>query len=388
MKMAIIPGTFFPDPGGAQVQAHNLANKLCETGNSTDIILLNKTDIIKKKYKIIYLNKILINTLFIFHYYLKTDLTFLLQPYLKRLIIKNKYKIWHFIFTNYKSLLIINILKKLDQKIIITFQGADIQIDKKIQYGNRLDTKYEVLLKKTLKNVDLFTAISKNIVKDIRKLNINSNKIIEIPNGTLVSKVLNIKKIFNKQNNKILKIITVARYANKKKGFDLVKKIIKGLVAKKIIFKWTIIGKNTSILLKDNYNYKNKDSLNIIENISSKNEMYFPNSKIFKCYLESDIYLNLSRIESFGITFIEALSCNLPIITFDRKGANEIVRDKYNGFKIKNNDYKKFINYLIFFKNNKKYLKKNPFLSSKKYDLDNLVKKYIKIYSNLIDSGK
>ena len=304
------------------------------------------------------------------------------------MIIKNKYKIWHFIFTNYKSLLIINILKKLDQKIIITFQGADIQIDKKIQYGNRLDAKYEVLLKKTLKNVDLFTAISKNIVKDLKKLNINSNKIIEIPNGTLVSKVLNIKKIFNKQNNKILKIITVARYANKKKGFDLVKKIIKGLVAKKIIFKWTIIGKNTSLLLKDNYNYKNKNSLNIIENISSKNEMYFPNSKIFKYYLESDIYLNLSRIESFGITFIEALSCNLPIITFDRKGANEIVRDKYNGFKIKNNDYKKFINYLIFFKNNKKYLKKNPFLSSKKYDLDNLVKVYMKIYSNLVDSGK
>ena len=51
MKMAIIPGTFFPDPGGAQVQAHNLANKLCETGNSTDIILLNKTDIIKKNIK-------------------------------------------------------------------------------------------------------------------------------------------------------------------------------------------------------------------------------------------------------------------------------------------------------------------------------------------------
>ena len=84
-----------------------------------------------------------------------------------------------------------------------------------------MDAKYEVLLKKTLKNVDLFTAISKNIVKDLKKLNINSNKIIEIPNGTLVSKVVNIKKIFNKQNNKILKIITVARYANKKKGFDL-----------------------------------------------------------------------------------------------------------------------------------------------------------------------
>ena len=30
MKIAIVPGAFFPNPGGAQVQAHNLANKICE----------------------------------------------------------------------------------------------------------------------------------------------------------------------------------------------------------------------------------------------------------------------------------------------------------------------------------------------------------------------
>ena len=76
MKIAIIPGAFFPDPGGAQVQAHNLANKLCESHCSTDVILLNKTNIIKKKYNIIYLNKLLIDIVFIFHYYLKIDLTF------------------------------------------------------------------------------------------------------------------------------------------------------------------------------------------------------------------------------------------------------------------------------------------------------------------------
>lgn len=30
MRIAIVPGAFFPDPGGAQVQAHNLSNFLCE----------------------------------------------------------------------------------------------------------------------------------------------------------------------------------------------------------------------------------------------------------------------------------------------------------------------------------------------------------------------
>ena len=204
MKIAIIPGAFFPDPGGAQVQAHNLANELCVSNYQTDMILLNKSNIIKKKYNIIYLNKILINIIFIFHYYLRIDLTFFLQIYFRKLIFQNKYKIWHFVFTNYKSLLIINVLKKLNQKIIVTFQGADIQLNKSIKYGNRLDIKYDKLLKKSLGNIDLFTAISKNIFKDLKSFNINSNKIIEIPNGTLISKVFGLSMSFNHPNGKTI----------------------------------------------------------------------------------------------------------------------------------------------------------------------------------------
>ena len=34
MKIAYLPGAFFPDPGGAQVQVHNLANIMHENGNN------------------------------------------------------------------------------------------------------------------------------------------------------------------------------------------------------------------------------------------------------------------------------------------------------------------------------------------------------------------
>ena len=38
MKIAIIPGVFFPQPGGAQVQTHNLANKLVQMGHDVDVL--------------------------------------------------------------------------------------------------------------------------------------------------------------------------------------------------------------------------------------------------------------------------------------------------------------------------------------------------------------
>ena len=383
MKIAIVPGAFFPNPGGAQVQAHNLANKICEKKHNAEMVLLDKTTIKKKKYKITFFNKIIINIIFLFHYYLNIDLTFLLKIYLKKFIKRNKYHIWHFIFLNYKSLLIINTLKKLNQKIIVTFQGADIQINKEINYGNRLDSKYEKLLQINKKNIDYFTAISKNIYNDLLNLKISKNKIIEIPNGTILSKAKQIKKKIKKNETQKLKIITVARYASKKKGFDLVEKILKILFEKKIHFEWTIIGKNTSKILNKINDKKYISSLKIIEDLTNENELYYPNSKILKHYSKSDIYLNLSRIESFGITFIESLSCNLPIITFDRKGANEIVKNLNNGFVIKNRDFSSFIKYLNRFYKDKNFFKNRPYLSSRKYDLDQLIYSYIKTYNKL-----
>jgi glycosyltransferase involved in cell wall biosynthesis len=382
MKIAIIPGAFFPDPGGAQVQAHNLSNIFNKKKIQSDILLLNKTNIKKKNYKIKYLNKFIINLVFIFDYYLNINLSFLLKIYLSQMIKKEKYQVWHFIFTNYKSLILINALNELSQKIVVTFQGADIQINNKIHYGNRLDKKYDKLFKKTLESIDKFTAISNNIKHDLIKLKIKKNKIVEIPNGIPLEKFLRIK--IKKKPSKRLKIITVARYAIKKKGYDLVPKVVFHLNRLNVNFEWVIIGRDTHLLYENKCVYKNREKFKILNNLSSKEELYFPNSKIIKEYLKSDVYVNLSRIESFGITFVEALGANIPVITFDSKGANEIVKNNLNGFITRKKKVFLLCKKIAYFEKNKKKFKSNPLSSSKIYDLEFLYGKYLEIYRNLV----
>ena len=292
---------------------------------------------------------------------------------------KKSYKVWHFIFLNYKSLLIINILKKLDQKIIVTFQGADIQIKKDIQYGNRLDKKYDFLLKKNINNINKFTSISKNIRDDLLKLKVKKQRIMMIPNGIYLNKFLNNKKKL-KKNDKSIKLITVARYAIKKKGYDLVPKLTKLFKKNKINFKWTIIGKDTSRLYDDKIVFENKRNFKILENISSNQELYFPNVKIINEYKNSDFYINLSRIESFGITFIEAIASNIPIITFDSKGANEIVKNNLNGIVIKDMKIETMFKKIVQFKKNKKNFRKKILISAKSYDLEKHYELYRSLY--------
>ena len=64
MKIALIPGVFFPQPGGAQVQTHNLANKLIQMGHTVDIILLNKTNIKNNLYNVFTINKFILSLFF------------------------------------------------------------------------------------------------------------------------------------------------------------------------------------------------------------------------------------------------------------------------------------------------------------------------------------
>ena len=384
MNIAFIPGVFFPQPGGAQVQVNNFANKLIENGLKVDCLIYRKANIKNTNYNIIKINYFLTSIVYFFFYHLGINLNFIIIFFLRKKIKKKKYDIWHFCFLNLKSLILINCLKKLDQKVIVTFQGIDVQILTKINYGYRLNKKYNDLLISTIKYIDAFTAISKNIEKDLIKLGVKKNRIFLIPNSVYLKKFK--KKQIKKKKSYYIKFITVGRFAEKKKGFDLIKKIVPILNKKKIKFKWKIIGKGTNKVLKYKELKKNIDDFEIIEDIQNINELYFPNEELIKHYKSSDIYLNLSRIESFGITFIEALASNLPILSFNTKGIDELIVNNKNGFLINSFNYKKYVNVIDkISKNQISITKLETMKTVKNFDLDKNTKELIELYKKVLN---
>ena len=375
MKIAIVVGTFFPEAGGAQVQAHNICNKLVENKIETECYIFNKTNIKNNKYKILLLSKFLTSVVFFFKFYLNLNLNFLLIKYLKKIIKKNNYDFWHFIFLNHKCLILIDCLKQLDQKILVTFQGADIQIDKKINYGFRLDKKYDENLKKILKNIDHFFYVSNTVKRDLISLNIPENKMSYFPNSVEVDKFKNYNR--EKKNPKKLNLITVARYSPKKKGYDILVNIGQKLLDNKIDFEWKIIGKDTHNLQKYDIIKKNLNYFKIYDHVENTDETYYPNSTLIKFYINSDLYINLSRIESFGITFIESLASMVPILSFDTKGANEIIKQNENGFLVNNDeDLLAKIQEIAENKMILENMKSNLLDSIKKFDLNLVTEKY------------
>ncbi len=90
--------------------------------------------------------------------------------------------------------------------------------------------------------------------------------------------------------------------------------------------------------LKDYYSKKIKQlNINIV--------IHQPETTILQRYCESSMLLLTSFYEPFGLVLPEAMSCGLPVVSFDCPyGPADIITDGVDGFLIKNRDIQEFAN--------------------------------------------
>ena len=65
---------------------------------------------------------------------------------------------------------------------------------------------------------------------------------------------------------------------------------------------------------------------------------WVPNSKVPMYLNKMDIYVAMSRSESFGVAILEASACQLPVVVSNVGGLPEVVQDKVTGYIVENED--------------------------------------------------
>lgn len=110
-------------------------------------------------------------------------------------------------------------------------------------------------------------------------------------------------------------------------------------------------------------------------------------SDVFARYIESDFYVMSSRYESFGLVLIEAMSCGLPVISFDCKyGPGAVVKNGETGILVPQNDTEKLVDAIISMIENEEMrhmMGANARLESKRYLPENIMPLWHDFYKSL-----
>lgn len=109
---------------------------------------------------------------------------------------------------------------------------------------------------------------------------------------------------------------------------------------------------------------------------------------IMKEYLSSSAYVMSSRYEGFPMVLLEAISCGLPIVSFDcESGPNEIIKDGENGFLVAQGDIEQLAYKICEMIENDKLRVKMGFKSkefSKNYEFPSIMEQWKALFESLI----
>jgi len=109
---------------------------------------------------------------------------------------------------------------------------------------------------------------------------------------------------------------------------------------------------------------------------------------LIRLYLASDMYVMLSKFDTFGMVVLEAMSAGLPVIISSNVGAKDIVKEGENGFIISDTsdaDYIASKISLLLNENSRKSMPTVAYQTATENTWDMVATKYLEIYKDILD---
>ncbi len=389
LKIGILTSTFLPSIGGSQIGLHVIAKSLNVLGHKIIVFVPFKTFIKLKRKKWILDYTVLPLPPKIFGIYYRYSKIALLIIKLYFKLINLFFKI-DYCFANlaYPSGVMLSQLSEnnLFKKNLVLCPGEDIQVDEQISYGIRLDKNIDNKIRKYLKQINHFIALTQSVKDEYIKLGVNNKKIVKIPYGI---ESINLSGPFDKfklrkdlkLDDKVFIFLCVGRN-HPKKNFELLIYISEELnLYTKQKYKILIVGKDVKLLKKLIKNKSLEENFILVDEIDNEilPDLVFPSNKLSKYYGLSDCFIFPSNLETFGIVLVEAMMAGLPIITSDAPGCRDVVENENHGLIFQRNDYKTAAKLMHKIMSDKKILEHysiNSIQRSKDFNSKNISLKY------------
>ncbi len=257
--------------------------------------------------------------------------------------------------------------------VITTLHGTDITL-----VGR--DKTYRPVVTFSMMESDILTAVSQNLKEETYK-NFDIEKDIEVIHNFVDVKRFNkkpidaFKKLIAPNGEKI--IVHASNFRKVKRVDDVLKAFL--LINEKLPSKLLLLGDGPERSPIEAM-ARNSNAFDSIKFLGKQEQM----EDILPI---ADLFLLTSDYESFGLAALEALAAEVPVISTNAGGLPEIIVNGYCGYMSNVGDVEDMANNAIKIladKDTYNGFKANALEQAKKFDIDNIVPQYEKLYAKLI----
>ena len=257
--------------------------------------------------------------------------------------------------------------------VVTTLHGTDITL-----VGR--EASYEPVVSWSINNSDAVTAVSHSLKADTLEHFQIRRDIHVIPNFIDFTRFNkkpreHFKKAIAPNNEKIL--VHTSNFRKVKRVDDVIR--IFKIVQQSISAKLLLIGDGP----ERSHIEKVCRDLNVCDKVTFLGKQEAIEEILSVC----DLFLLPSERESFGLSALEAMACEVPVISSNAGGLPEVIENGVNGFLSDVGDVDKMAKdalYILSDENVLTQFRKNALLKSKEFDLSNILKDYIELYTSVL----
>lgn len=388
---------YLPKIGGAQITTHCLATSLSEMGH--DVVLYANPKLVDSCLSLGWTFNYQIEGLYCPpEIVLKTSVKlwlFFAGMQMKKVIIREKIESVQLVMA-WPWLPIANKIKELGVPVFIRSGGGDIQINKSIGYGIRIDPKKNALIESGFRSISKAIAISNTVVNEYLSVKVPRNNIVKIFPGVDFEAFVNceVKHNIVRKRWKIpaeKKIIISVGRNHPKKGFVDLINALKFLNQDFDKFVVIIVGKNSNnlsteaIKIGQNHNYISVEEISGLPNNKIKS---FPSVELIELYKISNYFVLPSYIETYANVAVEAMAAGVPSICTDAPGCVDTIIDRVDGLIVPTHSPQKIAEAVLELETNavlRNSIIQEGYAKAKNQDWQNIASKYVDTYNSFLD---